>query len=72
MLAALGGVRARRPDAIHQAAHTLKGACQNVGATFMEGVCRALEADSSLAADLLPRLRDAFEPTVEQLRSITA
>ena len=55
-------------DAIRRAAHRLKGACQNVGATRMTELCRALEANpASATLDALPA---AFEPTLTALRGV--
>jgi HPt (histidine-containing phosphotransfer) domain-containing protein len=59
-------------EAVRQAAHNLKGASQNVGATFMAGVAGSVEADPSVVGDGIDRLRAAFEPTVAQLCSIVA
>jgi HPt (histidine-containing phosphotransfer) domain-containing protein len=62
----------RDPEATRRAAHHLKGASQNVGATFMAAVAGALEADPSAVGDGIDRLYAAFDPTVAQLRSIFA
>jgi len=51
-------------------AHTLKGACQNVGATAMADLCRGLEADP--AASGLERLQALFAPTLTALRDAAA
>ena len=59
-------------EAIRGVAHSLKGACQNVGATAMAELCRALEADPASAATYLPGLRDALEPTLAVLRDVVA
>ena len=60
------------PVAVRRAAHNLKGACQNVGATFMAGVSRAVENDPAVAGVgvEIDRLRVAFEPTLVCLRSV--
>jgi HPt (histidine-containing phosphotransfer) domain-containing protein len=58
--------------AIRAAAHNLKGASQNVGATWIADVSRSIESDPSRAAASIDRLLDAFEPTLERLRAIVA
>jgi HPt (histidine-containing phosphotransfer) domain-containing protein len=62
--------RARDADAIRRAAHTLKGACQNVGATEMEQVCRELERDPGSADTGIARLVALLEPTLAALRAL--
>jgi HPt (histidine-containing phosphotransfer) domain-containing protein len=70
VLVNLSAAAARDDDvAIRAAAHNLKGACLNVGATFMADLCRTLETDSSVADVEIDRLTDAFEPTLADLRS---
>jgi two-component system, sensor histidine kinase and response regulator len=58
------------PAAVRQAAHNLKGACQNVGATFMAGLSRNVEDDPLVAGVEIERLQAAFEPTLGHLRSV--
>jgi HPt (histidine-containing phosphotransfer) domain-containing protein len=67
-------VAVARDDAvgIRAAAHNLKGASQNVGATWIADVSRSIESDPSSAAASIDRLFDAFEPTLTRLRAIVA
>jgi two-component system, sensor histidine kinase and response regulator len=58
------------PVTVRESAHSLKGACQNVGATFMASLSRAVENDPSAAGVDIDRLHKAFEPTLERLRAI--
>jgi HPt (histidine-containing phosphotransfer) domain-containing protein len=60
------------PDAIRRAAHSLKGSCQNVGATAMATVCHELEADPAIADAGVERLRELVEPTLAALRGVAA
>ena len=72
-LAALDSARERDDaESIRGAAHSLKGACQNVGATVMTELCRALEANPASAATTLDARRAAFEPTLAALRDVAA
>jgi HPt (histidine-containing phosphotransfer) domain-containing protein len=59
-------------ETLRAVAHSLKGACQNVGALAMAELCRALEDDPAAAATHLPRLRAAVEPTLAALRGIVS
>jgi PAS domain S-box-containing protein len=60
------------PEAVRRAAHSLKGACQNVGATAMEQLCRDLEVDPGLAGTAVARLGELLEPTLAALRALAA
>jgi CheY-like chemotaxis protein/HPt (histidine-containing phosphotransfer) domain-containing protein len=55
-------------DEVRRAAHKLKGSCQNIGATFMATLCRALEAGDGDAGDTIDRLDEAFLSTEAALR----
>jgi HPt (histidine-containing phosphotransfer) domain-containing protein len=67
-------VAVAREDAagIREAAHNLKGASQNVGATWIADVSRSIESDPSRGAASIDRLLDAFEPTLARLRAVLA
>jgi HPt (histidine-containing phosphotransfer) domain-containing protein len=54
-------------DAMRAAAHSLKGACQNLGAGVMAELCRTIEADPAHAD--VDRLAELLEPTVAALRA---
>ncbi|MEP6823654.1 MAG: Hpt domain-containing protein, partial [Ramlibacter sp.] len=68
-LAALdGAVAAGDADGLGKAAHALKGASSNVGATALQQACASLEADASGgmpldAAQRVAELRDLWEKT---------
>ncbi len=64
--------RARDADTIRRVAHSLKGACQNVGAIAMAQLCRELEGEPALAATRVASLREALEPTLLALRGVAA
>ncbi len=62
------GVRERERDIVHRLAHTLKGACGNVGAREMAGLARSLEAavagdEWDAAGRLCLELNDCFDRT---------
>jgi two-component system sensor histidine kinase/response regulator len=59
-----------RDDArgIRRAAHTLKGSCQNVGASFMADLCRALEAGHAEPRRVLDQLDFALARTEATIR----
>ena len=64
------GVRERERDTVHRLAHTLKGACGNVGAREMAGLARSLEAavageEWDTAGRLCLELNDCFDRTKE-------
>ncbi|MDP9134809.1 MAG: response regulator [Actinomycetota bacterium] len=53
-------------DALHRAAHKLKGSCQNIGATFMATLADSIEHGDG-GDDAFEALRAAFPPTREAL-----
>jgi two-component system, sensor histidine kinase and response regulator len=53
---------------LRRAAHKLKGSCQNVGATFMATLCKALEDDEGDARQTLSELDAALAPTEAAIR----
>jgi two-component system sensor histidine kinase/response regulator len=55
-------------DERRRAAHKLKGSCQNIGATFMATLCRALETAEDDGAATLVELEGAFASTEAALR----
>ncbi|MEW6755958.1 MAG: Hpt domain-containing protein, partial [Candidatus Latescibacterota bacterium] len=62
-----------QPDAVRQAAHSVKGATANLGGVRMAEVARALEqaaraGDLAPAADLLAELEDELRLLGEQMR----
>jgi HPt (histidine-containing phosphotransfer) domain-containing protein len=62
------GVRQRERDIVHRLAHTLKGACGNVGAQEMAGLALSLETavagdEWDAAARLCHELNDCFDRT---------
>jgi HPt (histidine-containing phosphotransfer) domain-containing protein len=62
------GVRERERDIVHRLAHTLKGACGNVGAGEMAALARSLEAavteeEWDAAGRLYLELNDCFDRT---------
>jgi CheY-like chemotaxis protein len=57
-----------RDKDLRRAAHKLKGSCQNIGATFMVTLCRALETGDGPAAEVLDELDGAFASTEAALR----
>jgi two-component system sensor histidine kinase/response regulator len=62
-------VHAGDDDAVHRLAHTLKGSCQNVGATRMATLCRSLEEPGARAPALADALHAAYRPTLAEIRS---
>jgi two-component system sensor histidine kinase/response regulator len=56
-------------EAVRRAAHKLKGSCQNIGATFMADLCRALETGEDDPSAAVAQLAAALEPTEATLRS---
>jgi two-component system, sensor histidine kinase and response regulator len=59
-------------DELRRAAHKLKGSCQNIGATFMATLCRALETGDGDARAQLDELDGAFASTEAALRGALA
>jgi PAS domain S-box-containing protein len=59
-------------DELRRAAHKLKGSCQNIGATFMATLCRALETGDGNARAQLDELDGAFASTEAALRGALA
>jgi HPt (histidine-containing phosphotransfer) domain-containing protein len=59
-----------REDAeeVRRAAHKLKGSCQNIGATFMATLCRALEAGAEDPRRAVADLDAAFPATEAAIR----
>jgi HPt (histidine-containing phosphotransfer) domain-containing protein len=55
-------------EELRRTAHKLKGSCQNIGATFMATLCRALETGDGDAAQRLAELDGAFASTEAALR----
>jgi CheY-like chemotaxis protein len=55
-------------EELRRAAHKLKGSCQNIGATFMATLCRALETGEGDAGATLTELDGAFATTEAALR----
>jgi two-component system sensor histidine kinase/response regulator len=57
---------------LRRAAHKLKGSCQNVGATFMATLCKALEHADGDAGATLAELDAALAPTEAAIRRALA
>jgi HPt (histidine-containing phosphotransfer) domain-containing protein len=55
-------------EELRRAAHKLKGSCQNIGATFMVTLCRALESGDGDAGATVAALDGAFATTGAALR----
>jgi two-component system sensor histidine kinase/response regulator len=55
-------------DEVRRAAHKLKGSCQNIGATFMATLCRALETGTQDPHRAVADLDAAFVPTEAAIR----
>jgi CheY-like chemotaxis protein len=55
-------------EELRRAAHKLKGSCQNIGATFMVTLCRALESGDGDAGATVAALDGAFATTEAALR----
>ncbi len=55
-------------EELRRTAHKLKGSCQNIGATFMATLCRALETGEGDADERLNELEGAFATTETALR----
>ena len=66
-------VHAGDDDSVRKLAHKLKGSCQNVGATRMATLCRALEEpDARSAARLAEQLQAAYPPTLADIKAALA
>jgi CheY-like chemotaxis protein len=59
-------------EALRRAAHQLKGSCQNVGATFMATLCKALEQGDGDLGETLSELDAALAPTEAAFRRALA
>jgi two-component system sensor histidine kinase/response regulator len=59
-------------EALRRAAHTLKGSCQNIGATFMATLCRSIEAGDGDLDATLAELDAALPPTETAIRQALA
>lgn len=55
-------------EGVRRAAHKLKRSCQNIGATFMATLCRALEAGDGEVGGAIDELDAALEPTDAAIR----
>jgi CheY-like chemotaxis protein len=55
-------------EALHRAAHKLRGSCQNIGATFMATLAGSIELGTA-TDEALDELRDAYVPTRDALRA---
>ncbi|MCX6134712.1 MAG: Hpt domain-containing protein [Ignavibacteriales bacterium] len=72
----LDSLERRDRDTLHYAAHSLKGACLNVGAADLAAVARAIEehsqkADFATIAQFLNNLDDQLKRTMSALSSIS-
>jgi two-component system sensor histidine kinase/response regulator len=65
-------VHAGDDEAVRRLAHKLKGSCQNVGATRMAALCRALEEPDARAAPLADELSATYPPTLAEIRAALA
>jgi two-component system, sensor histidine kinase and response regulator len=59
-------------EGVRRLAHKLKGSCQNVGATRMATLCRALEEPDVRAAPLAEELQAAYPPTLAEIKAALA
>jgi two-component system, sensor histidine kinase and response regulator len=59
-------------DAVRRLAHKLKGGCDNVGATRMAALCRALELPGAEPGPLVDELTAAYEATQAEIRDAVA
>ena len=53
---------------LRRAAHKLKGSCQNIGATFMATLCRAIETGEGDLHEKVAELGAALDPTETAIR----
>jgi two-component system, sensor histidine kinase and response regulator len=63
-------VHAGDDDCVRRLAHKLKGSCQNVGATRMAALCRALEEPDARAARVAEQLQAAYPPTLAEIKAV--
>jgi HPt (histidine-containing phosphotransfer) domain-containing protein len=56
-------------DGVRRLAHKLKGSCQNVGATKMAALCRALEEPDAYATPLVDELQASYPPTLAEIKA---
>jgi PAS domain S-box-containing protein len=56
-------------DGVRRLAHKLKGSCQNLGATKMGALCRALEEPGARAAPLADELSAVYPATLAEIRA---
>jgi PAS domain S-box-containing protein len=63
-----GAVGAGDEDELKRVAHKIKGSCQNIGATFMVTLCRAIENAESDHERAVEELGAALQPTEAAIR----
>jgi PAS domain S-box-containing protein len=56
-------------EQVRQLAHKLKSSCDNVGATRMAAICRALEHPNGDPRPLVDELTAAYPPTLDEIRA---
>jgi two-component system, sensor histidine kinase and response regulator len=62
-------IEASDDDAVRRLAHKLKGSCQNVGASRMAALCRALEDPGGAHGPISDELHAVYPPTLDEIRS---
>ncbi len=63
-------VHAGDDDAVRKLAHKLKGSCQNLGATRMATLCRALEEPGAPGPQLVDQLAAVYPATLAEIRAV--
>jgi two-component system sensor histidine kinase/response regulator len=63
-------VDASDDDAVRRLAHKLKGSCQNVGASRMAALCRALEDPGAARGPISEELRAVYPETLDEIRTM--
>jgi two-component system sensor histidine kinase/response regulator len=63
-------VDASDDDAVRRLAHKLKGSCQNVGASRMAALCRALEDPGAARGPISEELRAVYPATLDEIRTM--